>query len=522
MKKLLRVSNIRLAPGKEGRICEGVFEKLGTKSFSDMEIVKKSLDARKKNDIKYIYSVDVSADEKYACRRDVSIAEKNIYVFPGVSKKISVIIVGSGPAGLFCALELAKAGIKPIVVERGGSVEERRKQIDEFWKCGRLSQNSNVQFGEGGAGTFSDGKLTTGIKDPRINEVLSEFIRFGAPAEIKYLAHPHIGTDKLQKIVKAMREEIISLGGEFHFNTSCTGLLMNENKVCGALIKKEDVEKELYADCVVTAAGHSARDTFEMLLENGVFMEQKQFSVGMRIEHRQSMINLSQYGKSKYPLPPAEYKLSAHLQNGRGVYTFCMCPGGYVINASSETGRVVTNGMSNFARDADNANSAVLVDVFPSDYDCGSVLDGIAFQRKIEERAFISGGGDYSMPITTAGDFISGKYGCNLGSVTPTAAPKAVFADFEEIFPGFVTSSVREALLIFNKKLNGFAAADSVLTAPETRSSSPVRIQRDRITHMTNVNGLFSAGEGGGHAGGITSSAVDGIKTAESIAKIYG
>jgi len=374
-----------------------------------------------------------------------------------------------------------------------------------------------VQFGEGGAGTFSDGKLTTGIKDKRIKEVLSEFVRFGAPEEIIYLSKPHIGTDNLQKIVRGMREEIISLGGEVRFCSMCYDLIMDNRSIIGVKVRDGDGEYELFADCVVMAAGHSSTDVFKMLKKSGVELLQKPFSVGVRIEHPQSLIDNSQYGEFKDKLPPADYKLSVHLPSGRSVYTFCMCPGGYVINSASEKGGVVTNGMSNFLRDADNANSAVLVNVDVSDYESGDALAGVDFKRKIEEAAFVAGGSNYAVPAALVGDFLAGRISEKFGSVMPTIKPKTVFCDMDKIFPPFVTKSLREALPEFNKKIKGFSMDDAVISAPETRSSSPVRIVRDKETNMTNIVGLFSAGEGGGHAGGITSSAVDGIKTAENL-----
>jgi len=524
---MIRINNIKLSIDNETGLYEAVSKKLGGDKFYNLNIVKKALDARKKNDIKYIYSVEVYADnEKKTIARakstDVFAVKRYEYKFPEFTKKPKVVIIGSGPAGLFCALELVKAGICPIVLERGECVEERRKTIDRFWETGELSQNSNVQFGEGGAGTFSDGKLTTGIKDERIKEVLNEFVRFGAPEEIKYISKPHIGTDNLQNVVKAMREEIISLGGEVSFNSRCCDLIIENNKISGVTVENGDGMYDILCDCVVLAAGHSSRDTFEMLKKRGVKMEQKPFSVGVRIEHLQKDIGYSQYGEAYKKLPAADYKLFTHLESGRSAYTFCMCPGGFVINASSEEGGVVTNGMSNFNRDGENANSALLINVETTDFGGDDVLAGIEFQRKIEQNAFLAGGKDYSVPVTLVGNFLKGNVSKDFGKVKPTITPKTVFVDFADIFPDFVINALREALPEFDKKIKGFADYDAVMSAPETRSSSPVRIVRDKDTHLTNITGLFSAGEGGAHAGGITSAAVDGIKTAECIARIFG
>lgn len=496
---------------------------LKVEKLDSFRISKKSIDARKKNDIFYSFNVDIEAEnecELLKRSKNIIKIEKKEYSFPASKKqKHRPVIIGTGPAGLFAGLVLAQNGYRPILLERGADVKERELKVRQFWKNGILDMETNVQFGEGGAGTFSDGKLTTGIKDFRISKVLEEFVKHGAPEEILYSSKPHIGTDILKRVVSEIRHEITALGGEVLFNTRAEGIETKNGRVCGVCVRTENGEATVMeAEKLMLAIGHSARDTMTMLHNIGVSMTQKPFSVGVRIEHLQEMINNAQYGEFSGYLPPAAYKLSAHLENGRGVYTFCMCPGGLVVNAASETGGVVTNGMSNFSRNERNANSALLVSVAPADLGSDNPLAGIEFQRNIERQAFLQAGGDYSMPIQTVGSFLNSVENEKIKDVLPSVLPKYKFCDFKSIFPDFVISSLREALEIFDKKIRGFSAHDSILTAPETRSSSPVRIQRDE-KHSTNILGLYSAGEGGGHAGGIISSAVDGIKTAEFMVK---
>ena len=515
-------------------------------------IVKESTDARKKPDIKFIYTVDFEVDDEQAL---LAKAEKmkgvNLVQAPDISYTVTKtacaadendrpVIVGFGPCGMFAALILAEAGARPVVLERGRRVDERTRDVEHFWKTGELDTSSNVQFGEGGAGTFSDGKLTTGIKDMRIGKVNSEFIEAGADASIAYEQMPHIGTDVLREVVKNIREKIISLGGEIRFESRVTGIEFDsvcndaapgaatDKKLKALIIKNENTGETYRMECknAVFAVGNSSRDTFRMLHASGVHMEAKPFSVGARIEHPQVMINESQYGAgvndTEGRLGAAAYKLSHHCADGRGVYTFCMCPGGVVVGASSEEGGVVTNGMSYFARDGENANSALLVDVRPED--CGAddpdtPLAGIDFQEKLEKAAYELGGGGYIAPAQTLADFLKGKDpDASCKPVGPTYRPGVRYADLTKCLPAFVTDAMKEALPRMASKLKGFDMDTAVMTGVETRSSSPVRIPRDRETMQSvNTRGLYPGGEGAGYAGGIMSAAVDGIKIAEKI-----
>ena len=484
------------------------------KDIKDVKLYRKSVDARRKSDVHFCVSLVAKIGDnikRFKSKSCAEFTEKEYEWKTSAEPHKKTIVAGFGPCGIFAALTLARAGLKPVVLERGCDVDTRTCDVAAFFAGGKLKENSNVQFGEGGAGTFSDGKLTTGIKDIRLRAVLKEFYNHGADEAVLYDAKPHIGTDVLKKVVKNIREEIITLGGEVRFNSLLEDLVIKNGKICGAVVNSETIE----CDNIILCCGHSARDTFKMLKKNNAEMIRKPFAVGVRIEHLQEDINKALYGdfyKHK-ALPPANYKMAVHLESGRGVYTFCMCPGGSVINASSSEQGIAVNGMSESKRDGKNANSALLVNVEPADFPGDDVLSGCAFQEKIEKAAYLSAGG--SVPVDTVGHFLYDKT-ARIGKVTPTVLPRYAFCDFEKIFPPFVTESLKEGIKLFDRKINGFADCDAVLTAPETRSSSPVRVLRDE-NGLSNIKGLYPAGEGAGYAGGIMSAAVDGIRVAEHI-----
>ena len=500
------------------------------------QIRKQSIDARKKPVLYYVYSVDVQVRDETKVKKTVKNNQIQFQVKPD-SYHFEVkgteelthrpVIIGTGPAGLFCGYMLAAHGYQPILLERGADVDQRTKDVEAFWENGQLNLSSNVQFGEGGAGTFSDGKLNTLVKDKfgRNHEVLRIFAEHGAPESITYESKPHIGTDVLSAVVKEMRKYICAHGGEVRFHSQVTDIQThsdNGQKILRKLKIYDSQKKEIYlldTDLAVFAIGHSARDTFSMLYQHGLPMQPKAFAVGVRIEHPQEMINQDQYGKN-YPsfLPAAPYKLTANLDNGRGVYTFCMCPGGYVVNASSEEHRLAVNGMSYSRRDSQNANTAVIVTVSPDDFGSDHPLAGVEFQRKLEEAAYLEGNG--KVPVQLFGDFCENRPSVQLGTVTPHIKGMYQLANVRNIFPEFIAESLTEGIQIFDHKLPGYARCDAFISGVESRTSSPVRLIRDQSL-QSEIRGIYPCGEGAGYAGGITSAAMDGIKAAEMIASVY-
>ena len=509
---MIKIRQIKLSLEEDNidTLKKKVLKKLNIKEkdLKSFEIVKKSIDARK--DLKIIYEVDIETDKKIKLGNDIIETKKINYIFPKANNtNRKILIVGAGPAGLFCAYFLAKSGFKPTIIDRGEQVENRNKKVEEFFKTNKLDENSNVLFGEGGAGTFSDGKLNTLIKDKRglIKEVLKIFVSCGAPEEIMYIKNPHIGTDILKEVVKNLRNKIIEYGGTFKYNSYLEDLIIENNTFKGAIINGE----KYYYDDIVLAIGHSARDTFKMLLKNKINLKNKPFAVGLRIINEQDLINKNQYGKYYKLLKPASYKLTYKASNNRGVYSFCMCPGGYVVNSSSEKGKLLINGMSNYNRENKYANSAILVTVNNNDFGEG-VLDGMYFQEELEKKAYKLGNG--YIPVQLYKDYKNNKNNKLDKDYSLAFKGKYKEANLNELFPEYINSSLKEGIDYFNSLIPGLNKG--LLAGVESRSSSPVRIIRDE-SFNSNIKNIYPAGEGSGYSGGITTSCIDGIKVAEKI-----
>lgn len=526
---MILVRNLRLAPEQPLDALRGPAAKklrIPEREIKELKLVKRSLDARKKSDIHYVCAVAAAlhGDEQkaiaHAKSADVSEYAEPVYDIPHVAApEKRPVIVGFGPAGMFAALVLARAGARPIVLERGMDAVSRKKAVDALRDGGGLQPESNVQFGEGGAGTFSDGKLNTGTKDRRMGWMLREFAAHGAPESVIYDAKPHIGTDILIDVVQSIRREVIALGGEVRFGHRLERLNFACGRLTGAVVHCAENEYALPCERLILAIGHSARDTFENLNAQGVPMQPKPFSMGVRIEHLQKNIDLAQYGRERGDLPAADYSLNVHLPDGTSAYTFCMCPGGEVFAAASEPGGVVTNGMSYSRRDGENANSALLVTLHTEDFPDKSTLGGMYWQREIERAAYAVSGSDCA-PAQLAGDFLAHRASTGAGEVKPSYRPGVVWCELHDVLPERITSVLERAIPELGKKLHGFDAPDAVLTAPETRSSSPVRILRGE-TLSSAIEGLYPCGEGAGYAGGISSAAVDGMRCAEAVLKNY-
>jgi len=538
---MLRISNIPLGLTEDERALPFLAAKtLGchVDDLGPLTIIKKSLDARKKQDIRWVYTVEVSLGttmsqteaqttpiptENALFRRlnspNVTVTTHQLYQFPPVRRTSPTppVVVGMGPAGLFAAYLLAKNGLLPVILERGMPVENRTIDVENYWKTGVLDPNSNVQFGEGGAGAFSDGKLTTGTHDPRLREALRTLVNFGAPSDILYSYKPHIGTDVLRKVLKNIRGELLRLGCDLRMGHRLTGLGIKDGSIQNLEITALGISYHEPCDALILAPGHSARDTFAMLRAASIPLAPKAFAVGVRVEHPQELVSKAQYGPQWQLLPPADYKLACHLPNGRSAFTFCVCPGGVVVASASGEGQVVTNGMSCRARDGRNINGGLLVNVIPEDFGGDDPLAGVAFQERWERAAFALGGADAKAPAQTVGDFLAGKTGTVSGLVQPSYRPGVTWTDLTKALPAYVSDTLRGALPLLDKKLHGFADGGAVLTGIESRSSSPVRILRGEDCQSP-VRGLYPCGEGAGYAGGILSAAVDGMRVAEAVA----
>lgn len=536
---MIRIQQLKLPiPHTEAELKAALQKRLGVEreALVSYEIRKRSVDARKKPELFYVYTVDVEVKNEKALRgrryrKDVLFMKKEkpyrIRMTGNVRLQERPIIIGTGPAGLFCGLELSRLGYRPLLLERGAPLEERMGDVEQFWKTGKLDSESNVQFGEGGAGTFSDGKLNTLVHDSfgRGRYVLEQFVKCGAPKEILYENKPHVGTDVLSDVVKNLRKRILDQGGEIRFHSKVTDFQFHETS-SGRRLKsltitdtKNGKQEELPVCVAVLAVGHSARDTFSVLFQKGVPMQAKSFAVGVRIQHPQTMINNSQYGAEAFKdLGAAAYKLTARLSSGRGVYTFCMCPGGYVVDASSEHGRIAVNGMSYHARDGENANSAVVVTVDPSDFKEDTPLAGMEFQRRLEKAAWLAGDG--KVPVQLFGDFCKDRKSEGAGEIKPQIYGRYTWTNIRAVFPEEIASALEEGIREFDHKIHGYARPDAILCAVESRTSSPVRIPREENLE-SQVQGLYPCGEGAGYAGGIMSAAMDGLKVAEAIAGNY-
>lgn len=528
---MIRITELRLPlEHPADALPAAIVERLGVTATAllDYQVFKRGYDARKRDAIRLVYTLDITvANEAVVLKRfsqdpHITLSPDTNYHFVGQAPENlqqRPVIVGFGPCGIMAALLLAQMGFRPIILERGKKVRERTKDTWGLWRKNQLNPESNVQFGEGGAGTFSDGKLYSQIKDPKHygRKVLTEFVKAGAPEEILYVSKPHIGTFRLVKMVENIRREIESFGGEIRFQQQVTDVLIEKGQLRGVILNNGE---QLRTDHVILALGHSARDTFHMLYERGVFMEAKPFSVGFRIEHPQKLIDQARFGKfaGNELLGAADYKIVHHAKNGRSVYSFCMCPGGQVVAATSEPGRVVTNGMSQYSRAERNANAGIVVGITPQDYP-GGPLAGIEFQRRWESRAYELGGGNYEAPGQLVGDFIKGQASTQLGTVEPSYQPGVHLTDLATSLPSYAIEAIREALPAFEKQIKGFSMYDAVLTGVETRTSSPLRITRGQDMQSLNIKGLYPAGEGAGYAGGILSAGVDGIRVAEAVAQ---